>query len=292
MYLFVFVLFVILMTFLNYYFSVGSINISFFDDKAENIEIQKFTEKLVQTESTTFLKYLFLDEQYLTDKVHKEYPIVAKIQISKNINFNLNISISKNEEFFYTCVGEDSGFLVKCMMGNVDGFFYQGIDFDTVENLKKSTTSKLINIEINKKVLYDAVTLEKVVTPDSLSGTRIYEKEDFKVLREILKWVQKNGFTIKKVYVDELNIVEIETDVYNIIVNLDKGYVDTVKDFETISKTGNLQKYINDLKEEIGYIDLSYKDKVFYKLKKDIKNDIMSTTSTTTVEQNAKEFLD
>jgi hypothetical protein len=165
------------------------------------------------------------------------------------------------------------------MRGNVDGEFYEGLDYDEVNRLKNSSTTKLINIDINKKVLFDAVTLRKLDEPDSLSGSRIYTNSDFKVLREILKWVQKNGFQIKNVYVDELKIVVIQTELYKIKVNLDKGYVDTVKDFETISKTGDLQKYINEDKEKINYIDLSFKDKVFFKLKNDTDNAIMSTST-------------
>ncbi len=284
-----FFLFIILLFYLNFYFSVKNINISFFDEKTENLEIQNFTIDLVKKESGNFLNYIFLDEEIITEKIHKEYPIISKVKISKSFQRDLNIVISKNEEFFYTCVGEDSGFLVRCMLGNIDGEYFEGLDYDLVNTYKNSTSSKLVNIEINKKVLYDAVTSKKMIEPDSLSGGRIYTKDDFKVLREILKWIQKNGFNIKKVFVDELKIVDIQTDMYKIKISLDKGYVDTVKDFETISKTGNLQKYINEDKEKINYIDLSYKNKVFFKLKNDTENAIMSTTSTTSY---AKEFLD
>jgi hypothetical protein len=156
------------------------------------------------------------------------------------------------------------------MSGNVDGAYYK--DFTEGEDGN-------LDIEINPKVLYDAKTNVKVLVPDSLSGTRIYTREDFKILREILKWVEKNGFEVKKVYVDELKIVDIYTDFYKIKISLDKGYVNTVKDFEIISRTGNLQKYINDDKEKVDYVDLSYKNKVFYKLKNEVENVKMSTST-------------
>jgi cell division septal protein FtsQ len=275
----VFILFAILLIYLNYFFSVKNINISFFDNTPDNIEIKSFTENQLRSNSGTFLNYIFLDEDMITEKVHKEFPIISKVKIAKSLNRDLVVTVSKNEEFFYTCVGEDSGFLVRCMRGNTDGEFYEGLDYDTVNILKNSSSTKLVNIDVNKKVLFDAVTHKKLDEPDSLSGSRIYAIEDFKVLREILRWVQKNGFQVKNVFVDELKIVEIQTDLYKVKVSLDKGYVDTVKDFETISKTGALKNYISDDKEKINYIDLSYKDKVFFKLKNDTENAIMSTTT-------------
>jgi hypothetical protein len=269
-------------------FKLQSVNFTFFDTNQENSEIKDFTDTILRQESNSLLSYLFLDEDYVFDKVHEEFKIVSSVKISKNFHLGLNVVISKNQEFFYTCVPEESNFLVKCMKGNLLGEYYSGMT---------SETSGLVNIEIDPKVLFDTKTSKKIEEPDSLSGSRIYNLEDFKVLREILRWVQKNGFQIKKVYVGELKIVDIYTDFYKIKISLDKSFVDTVKDFETISKTGNLQKYINDDKEKISYIDLSYRNKVFYKLKSDEKNnfenatktDIMSTTSSSTY---AKEFLD
>lgn len=262
-----------LCTFLNFYLKPKNINITFFDDKAENVEIKTFTEKIIKDNSNTFLNCLLLNEEDISSKLHKEFPIISSVKISKKINLDLNVVVSKNEEFFYTCMGESSGFLVNCMLGNTDGEYYSGVEYS--DTINPQIMGKKISIEINTKALYDVESSEKVVEPDSLSSTRIYTKEDFKVLREIIRWMQKNGFEIKKVYVDELKVVDIYTELYALKINLDKGYVDTVKDFETISRTGNLQKYIDDEKENIAYIDLSYKNKVFYKL----KNVIMSTST-------------
>lgn len=274
-----FIVFVFGIIYLNFYFKIRNVNYTFFDEKSENVDIQNFTSDLLQKQANNFLSFLFVDENDVYEKLHREFPIVSKVKISKNFSMNMNVVVSKNEEFFYTCVGEDSGFLVKCMIGNTDGEYYSGMDYDSTSTI---ATSSKISIEINPKVLFDMDTDKKIEEPDSLSGARIYTKEDFRVLREILKWVQKNGFEVQKVYVDELKIVDISTDHYKIRASLDKGYVDTIKDFETISKTGDLQKYINDDKGKINYIDLSYKNKVFFKLKSDTKTDIMSTTTAST----------
>jgi hypothetical protein len=71
-------------------------------------------------------------------------------------------------------------------------------------------------MEVNTKALYSSATSKKIDAPDSLSGARIYTKEDFLILREIINWMLKNGYNIKKVYVDELRIVDIYTDFYKL----------------------------------------------------------------------------
>lgn len=273
---FALIIFILTTLFLNTYLKPRNITVNFFEESQENSEIKSYVESLVRNNSFTFWKFVFLREEKIGSQVKKEFPAVSSVKISKRMNMDLNIVISKNQEFFYTCVGEETAFLVRCMVGNTEGEFYKGIDFND------NATSTILEIDVNPKVLYDVKDSKKLLEPDSLSGTRVYTSEDFRVLREILKWVQKNGFLVKRVYVDELKIVDIYTDIYKIKVSLDKGYVDTVKDFEIISKTGDLQKYVNDEKEKINYIDLSFKNKVFYKLKSDNAS-LTSTSSTSTM---------
>jgi len=243
--------------YLNFYLKVRNINIEFFDEKAENQEIKEYLNNILRDEAGSLFGYLFLDKESLTTKTHGEYFMVSGLEVSKNFKLDLSVSVMKNQEFFYTCIPEEVGFLVNCMLGNVDGMYYKEIE---------EADEKKINIEVNTKVLYNAATSKKIESPDSLSGTRIYTKEDFLILREMINWMLKNGYNIKRIYVDELRIVSIYTDFYMLKISLDKGYSETVKDFELISKTGDLQKYINEDKSRLEYIDLSYKDKVFYRL--------------------------
>jgi DNA-binding transcriptional MerR regulator len=266
------------LVFLNFHFKVKNISIEFFDQVTENQDIKNYTEDLARKNANNLLSYIFLDEDMLKKLIRDEFKIVGGVKISKSYNLNLGITISKNQEFFYTCVPEETGFLVRCILGNVDGEYYKEISDTDIAGEKLNKVS----IEINANALYDLETNRKNEVPDSLSGNRIYTKEDFVVLREIINWMQKNGFKITKIYVDDLKIVDVYTDQYKIKVSLEKGYVDTVKDFELISRAGKLQKYINEKKEDLEYIDLSYKDKVFFKLKNATQNDIMSTTTATT----------
>lgn len=257
--------------YVNYFFKVRNINIEFFDGQ-ENAEIKNYLDETIRRESNSFWNYIFLDPEFLTKLVRDEYQVVDNVKIAKKINLNLNVKVFKNDEYFYACVDGENNFLVNCMLGNSNGSFFKEVD----ENYQNE---KVIKFKINPKALYDRKTEEKVVEPDSLSGTRIYTEKDFLILKEILKWLFKNGFIVKEVFVNELKIVEIKTEYYILKVSLDKGYVDTIKDFETISKTGKLQKILDDEKENLQYIDLSFKDKVFFKLKNTTKNDMMSTST-------------
>lgn len=249
-------------------------HVGFFDDKEENRELQTGISDMLRQKGTSILNYLLIDDDKVSVELHKEYPIISKVDISKTFGMDLNVSVKKNEEFFYTCMGDDSGFLVRCMLGNTDGEFYQEMENDN------STTSKM-RIDVVKKSLYDIQTQKKIDEPDSLSGTRIFTREDFSVLREFINYLLKNGFTVKSIQLDELKDADIYTDSYIIKISLPKGYVDSVKDFETVSKTGALEKYINGDKDLIDYVDISFKDKVFYKLKASTA-ETMSSTSTTT----------
>lgn len=270
--LFVFIFFGGLI-YLNLRLKVKNINVEIFPENIENQEIKTYVESLLRKSGNTFFGFLTTNDSNITKLTHDEYPIVSDVHISKTHRLDFNVVVKKNEEFFSTCVSPELGFLVTCMIGNVDGIYYKEIEATT-------TDAKRLNIEVNPKVLFSVQDSKPLENIDSLSGTRIYTKEDFLILREMVNWMQKNGFKIEKVYVDELKIVSIKTDFYTLRVNLEKGYVDTVKDFELISRVGNLQKYINDEKEKIDYIDLSYKNKVFYKLKGE--SEIITETSTST----------
>jgi hypothetical protein len=257
-YIFLIVFSIAGLVYLNFYLKVRNINIEFFDEKSENKDIKEYLNKELRSKANNFLGYLFLDKEELTARTHSEYFMVSGLEVSKNFRLDLSVAVRKNQEFFYTCIPEEEGFLVNCMLGNIDGVYYKEIDV---------ADEKKINMEVNTKALYSSATSKKIDAPDSLSGARIYTKEDFLILREIINWMLKNGYNIKKVYVDELRIVDIYTDFYKLKVSLDKGYSDTVKDFELISRTGDLQKYINEDRSSLEYIDLSYKNKVFYRLK-------------------------
>lgn len=281
--------------YLNYSFRLSNVKIEFLNPDStlmqEDIAIRDYLHAQILGNSNTLLNFFLLNEKLITKLIRDEYQSVGNIDFDQKIYFNsltdfglgLYVVVVKNKEYFVGCVQDDKidSFLVWSMLGNAEGEFYKEISQDEC----KSKT-KLVKLILNPKSINYKDSDKKVEEPDSLSGMRVYTKEDFLVLKEILQYLQKNGFEVKNIYANELSLVEINLDNYILKINLKKMATDTIADFETISKTGKLAKYITEEKAKIEYIDLSFKDKVFYKLKNATKNDTMSSTT------NAKEFLD
>ena len=299
--IFVFLFLVAAVIYLNYNFGVRKVEVEFFESvgvSPENILIKNYIESEVRKNSKTFLDLVFLDSSIITKLVRDEYELVNRIDVDKKfyfINFNdfgikLYAVVLKNDEFFYACVEDNSkdNFLVWSMLGNSDGEFYKEIPQEDCE----SKNSKLIKFVVSPQSLFSKQDQEKVSGADSLSGMRIYRTKDFAVLKEIISYLKKNSFEINEIYVNELKLVEIDLNDYRLKINLDKDPKLTVDDFETISRAGKLQKYINEEKNSIDYIDLTYKNKVFFKLKGAKKIEEENGIIASTTKQNAKELLD
>lgn len=300
-YLGVFVLLVLMgaLVYINYKFGASKIEVEFFETEGlsvENLEIKRYIEREVGKNADTLLNLFLLDNSLITKLVRDEYELVNRIDIDKKPYFNnsqdfglkLYAVVIKNDEYFYACVEDKSkeNFLVWSMLGNSDGEFYKEIPQEECE----SKSQKFIKFIVNPKALFSKVDQEKVSGADSLSGMRIYRSKDFSILKEIISYLQKNSFEIKDIYVNELKLVDINLGDYTIKVNLDRDPQQTIDDFETISRAGKLQKYINDDKDAIDYIDLTYKNKVFFRLKGDKKIEqengiILDTSNSTTSAQ-------
>ncbi len=264
--------------FVNKRLKVSSVNITFFDQNKENNDIQNITENIVKLKGNTLLGYIFLDRQTLTKRIHDEFPVVETVQISKNINMSVNLVITKNEKFFSTCMDSDQ-FLVKCSFGNQNGIFYQEVS---------STTKDILNIQVVEDAIYDSQSETQIENPDSISLNRIYTKSDFANLRELINYFKKS-YDIQKVEVGKLKIAKIYLNDFYIVVDMSNSFINTTKDFELIARTGELKDYLNDKPKDILYVDLSFKNKIFYKLRefeKDTKNDIMSTSTATSTATN------
>lgn len=287
--------------YINYSFGVRNIEIEFFENSQnlqENQDIKNYIEREVRKNSATLLNIILLDNNLITKLTRDEYELVNRIDIDKKLYFNsfkdfgvkLYAVVIKNDEFLFACVEEKSreNFLVWSMLGNSDGEFYKEVSEGVCEpDYKSSEPKPLLKFVVHPKSLFSKLDQEKVSGADSLSGMRIYRSKDFAVLKEIISYLQKNSFEIKEIYVNELKLVNINLGDYIIKVNLDRDAGQTIDDFETISRAGKLQKYINDDKDAIDYIDLTYKNKVFFKLKgaKKIEEEngiIIDTSNSTT----------
>ncbi len=271
---FLLLLFLTLTHILNNYLKVNKVNVVFFDDSLENLEIKRYIEANLRDEGNSLYSFLSLEEQLISKLTHDEFQLVSAIKISKKINMDIDVVVSKNDKYFYSCMPESLNFLVRCMLGNSEGVFYKEINDDN---------PAILRVDVNTESLFASVDSQKVELPDSLSGTRIYHKQDFLFLRETVTWLRKNGFAVEKIYVDDLRIATIYTDKYSLKINLERSLPETLSDFSLVSRSGELQTYINEKKERLEYIDLSYKNKVFWKLKNNFINatgtDIMTATS-------------
>lgn len=302
-YLSVFVVLLLIssLVYINLKFGASKIEVEFFDTEilsAENLEIKGYIEREVVKNSGTLSDLFMLDNSLITKLVRDEYALVNRIDIVKKPYFNnlqdfgikLYAVVIKNDEYFYVCVENKSreNFLVWSMLGNNDGEFYKEIPQEECE----SKARKLLRFTVDPKALFSKLDQEKVSGADSLSGMRIYRSKDFAVLKEIISYLQKNSFEIKEVYVNELKLVNINLGDYILKINLDRDPKQTIDDFETVSRAGKLQKYINDDKAAIDYIDLTFKSKVFFKLKGDKKIEEENGIIATTTKQDANELLD
>jgi hypothetical protein len=253
----------------------------------ENQAIRQLLLTEINKHADTFIDFMLLDNKLVTKLVRDEFQTVGRIDFSRKTYFNslgdfgvgLYAVVIKNDEYFVGCIEERNreNFLVWSMQGNSDGEFFKEVGEASCEN------SSLLKFTLHPKSLFGKETEDKIDGADSLSGMRIYRQKDFANLIEIIIYLQKNSFEIRNIYVNELKLVDIDLGDYVLKINLEKLPQDTIADFETISRAGKLQKYINEDKKAINYIDLTFKDKVFFKLKgagkSEENNDIMATSS-------------
>jgi hypothetical protein len=288
LYFFLTLVFVSVLIFSNFYFGVKQIDIDFLDSQTDP-EVEITLRKEITQNANSLFGLINLDEETLTKLTRDEHEIVKSVGFHKKFYFNnfqdfgiaLNVVVSKNIEYFVACVEESAreNFLVWSMIGNSEGEMYKEVNGGLCDTSK--IDGNLLKLTLSPKSIFTKSSEEKVLNPDSLSGGRIYTKKDFQVLKELVSYLQKNEFQIKNIYVGELKIIAVDLGEYVLKLNLEKASQDSVADFETISRAGKLQKYINEERGELEYIDLSFKDKVFFKLKNNTRTGIMSSTTAT-----------
>lgn len=162
------------------------------------------------------------------------------------------------------CV-EDRQFLISCMFAEEDGVFYKesaGEDKDAKDNKVYFAEISPLALTLTDKRMD---SFEDRVNIDSLTGTSIYSEAEMKNLLPLLKYFTDEGYSIKKIHIKSLKIVEIETEKYLIRTSLEKGYAETVKDFELFKSSEKTKNVLSNV--DLQVLDLSYKDKIFYKLK-------------------------
>lgn len=253
--IFSFVVFILGFLFL-YFGQVKKFEVRFVDENknTENLEIS--IQKYLDKENIINKNFLFLNKNNLEKYLKEEFHDISKISISRKINSNLYILVYKHKAFFYSC---NDDFVIGCAYGDEDGMYYKELE-------NKAEIGNIIEIETSIK------NFDGEKNTDTFIGNKILSPEKFNLLKELKKYFEKQNIRIDKIKIDEFQTVSFFSSTYftNSIdfylkVSLNKSFVETVKDFETLEKSVEFGNVLKNKNSNLLYLDLSFKDKVFYK---------------------------
>jgi cell division septal protein FtsQ len=279
--------------FLSSLFRVGSLKININGDLgAVSSESRLSLEEILLGKNI-----LFLNEDKVRDYLNSQYKNIQSINFSKSLSREIEIDVKLYEVKFIGCVLEE-GFLIPCMYADVNGIFFKEYEVDIEkENLEKemiaeAKSKNIYYVEISAKAL-NYIKEDKVRADqkeiDSIVDTRLYNEKQIFALLQYVKWLESMNYKIQKIKAGNLQIIEIKTDKFNFKISLNKSFAETVSDFEVMQS----QDFFKDILQNsldinyksldrLEYIDLSFRDKVFYKQKMLEKVEIKSVISTST----------
>lgn len=215
----------------------------------------------------------------ISDLVKGQVDSVKEVKINRNFKGVMSVNVFTYEPKFVACESERQ-FLIACMYGEDDGIFYKESE-NGYDDAKKIGISYF---EIDRGALMytdpDRNTPEDLQNIDSLVGTRIYTENDMRQVFALVNFFAKEGYILKKVTIKGLRVVEIETDKYLFVTSLEKGYDETVKDYEVLKTNPEANQIFG--KADLERIDLSYKNKIFYKVHVAATTSLLSTSTATT----------
>lgn len=267
------------------FFAVKSFNVNTSNNtvtKDELLEIQKSVFRSFSKRNT-----LFLSQGELEEYVKANFDFVKIVKTTKNWHDTVTLTVEPYMPAFVGC-DKERQFLISCMYSEADGVLYKEAegDYKDAENLG------IYFFEIDREALsfvdQKKNTLNEKLNIDSLEGMRVYSPEDMRAVFALLSYFSKVGYHIKKVELKGLRILELTTDKYIFVLSLQKGYDETVKDYEIFANNEETKKVLQ--KPDLEVIDLSYKNKIFYKIhfeatstatKTDITTPTISTTTAT-----------
>ncbi len=251
-----------ILTFLFLYFGqVKKTDISFTENIKNNkdfqINISKSVTSFLEKQNILQKNFLFLNKDKLEKYLQDNFDDISKISLRRNINTSLSILIYTNKPTFFSC---NSDFAVECVLGNSDGVYYKEL-----EN-KADVDSRVLEIDTDIK------NFQGEKNTDTFIGNRLLTESKFKLLFEIKKYFDQSDFKISKINIDQLEVASFfvpsyfaASENFNIRISLNKSFVETVKDFETLEKSVEFGNILKNKNSNLQYLDLSFKDKVFYK---------------------------
>jgi hypothetical protein len=246
-----------------YFFTpVRKVSINFLSEMPNKKVIEDKIKSIVVNDGyNKYFKFNDTKKKELESKIIEEYPGIGEVLIHKTFTLGYDVTVTTHEAYFSTCVDDDA-FLVRCMRGDSRGVYYE--ELDNVDN-------RLLLLNIEPNILRNKVTEKRIENPESLSDMRVYSRDEFQNLKELIEYFRKQKLEIVQVNAKLLGVADIVVqDVgneYAVKVSLKKGFAKSVKDWELINTQGDLKNIIKNRAQDLQYIDISFDNKVFYKLK-------------------------
>jgi hypothetical protein len=253
--IFLFIVFIMLFLFF-YYGQIKSVTVNSFDKNINNTQIEKDLNLFIKESGILEKNFLLISKNKVEKHIKQNFPDISKISIKRNLNTSLEVLVYRQASLFYSC---DESFVVTCALGNAEGEYYK--ELDNREKADKNIFEIKTDIEnLNKKDI------------DTFIGNTLLDKEKFLLLLELKKYFDKIDFKVSKIEINKLKIAKfyinnyfVESPDFYISVSLDKSYVDTIRDFEAILSSVEFGGVLKNKNSNLQYLDLSFKDKVFYK---------------------------
>lgn len=204
-----------------------------------------------------------LSEAHIEEGLKDTFEDVKEVTLDRTWKGLVKVVVRVYKPAFVGCEKERQ-FLISCMYAESDGVFYK----EAAGEVEDAKTHAVYFFEFEKDALAlaesDKDTLENRLSSDSLVGMRLYTEEEMKKIFALLSYFERNGYVVKSVQLKALNIMEITTNKYTFVLSLEKGFDETIKDLEVFSNNEATKKVLSN--PDLERIDLSFKDKVFYKL--------------------------
>jgi hypothetical protein len=237
------------------YFKDVKVTVSNAKSETESEGIKKLVTNYVLQDVNTINRanFFVFDEDNLKQELDNSGSTIAKLTTYKGFDRILYVSVDLYKPVFVGC-STDPEILITCMSAGTDGVFKE-------ESENGAAGMYTFNIDTAALSWVDETNTSSV---DSLAGTRLYDEKSLATLFEFIKYFEKSGYLIKSMHLSGQKIAEIATSKYTIVVSLEKGFANTVKEFEYISGQDPIKSHLE--KAELRTIDLSYRDKIFFKL--------------------------
>ncbi len=233
-----------------YLSSIPGINIQkikVLGDKNLAWNVQKFIHREIFREKYLFLpgnNALLLNKSGLASAVLFSYPQIKDLNFKKSRLDELNLELKMRQAFFLFCKKND-----ECFLADKKGFIY------AKDNKTKSSLTKVYSYRLDKKT---DVIIKDLPLRASLPH------EELSLLLQTKDLLRKNNLRVKEMHFNADGQIKIVLD--NFYIKAHKKHITELKNIAYLIKNLN-EKEI----EQLDYVDLRFKDRIYYKLKEDEK---------------------